>query len=467
MTITMSNESQPNILIIDDDSAVLASLTLLFKRGGFRPVTVRNPQEAMQHLQNAPCDLILLDMNFSRSTTGEEGLKFLKQLKRVFPDLPVLLITAWGSISLAVEGMKLGASDFITKPWDNAHLLNSVKTALSLSSQTSQEHTHLTRQELDVQFRFENLIGEDPRFIDLLKTIGRICRTDASVLIMGESGTGKELFAEAIHENSHRNNAPFVKVNLGGISATLFESEMFGHTKGAFTDAKSDRIGRFELANTGTIFLDEIGDLDPNSQVKLLRVLQDRTYEVLGSSRTKRVDVRVISATNRNLEEMVAHNEFREDLFYRINLITLKVPALRERPDDIPRLAQHFVSNLKRIYQRGELSVAPDALSWLKELPWPGNVRELKNLVERIVLVTEQNVLDIEAFSGQLYASPKKQNTGHLPAVGTMTLDEIEASMIRKTIAFYDGNISKVARALGLSRGALYRRMEKYGISEG
>jgi len=295
--------------------------------------------------------------------------------------------------------------------------------------------------------------------------VGQVAATDASVLIEGESGTGKELIAEAVHQNSHRRRQPFLKVNLGGISASLFESEMFGHRRGAFTDAKTDRVGRFELANGGTIFLDEIGELDLSSQVKLLRVLQDRTYEVLGDSKPRRLDIRVICATNRNLAELVQQGRFREDLFYRINLITVRLPALRERADDIPLLVQHFVDQLRATYNRPSLKVGTRALHWLRELPLPGNIRELKNLVERAVLVSGKDELGPEDFQAQFQkVSTKPPATGELPEPGTMTLDELEAQMIRKTMEHYAGNVSRVAKALGLSRGALYRRLEKYAI---
>src|ERR1700750_1259704 len=298
--------------------------------------------------------------------------------------VPIILITGWGTIELAVQGMKLGANDFINKPWSNEHLLQSIKTLLDLQENKSEHHT---RKQLDAMYNFQHIIGEDEKMVQLLDTIGRVAATDASVLIMGESGTGKELIAEAIHQNSLRNNKPFIKVNLGGISTSLFESEMFGHVRGAFTAARIDRVGRFETANKGTIFLDEIGDLDAGSQIKLLRVLQDRTYEVLGSSRTKSVDVRVVCATNKNLNEMVSKSTFREDLLYRINLITIYLPALRERPKDIPLLAEYFIDNLKEIYGRPSLSVAGRAMKWLQQLPLPGNIRQLKNIVERTILV--------------------------------------------------------------------------------
>ncbi|MHC2991337.1 chemotaxis protein CheY [Pontibacter sp. HJ8] len=452
------------ILIIDDDIAVRASLSILLKQHGFQTKEAASPKEALERAQQHALQLVIMDMNFSIETSGHDGLQLLEAFKKRMPQVPVILITGWGSIALAVEGMRLGAADFITKPWSNDYLLQSVRTALSLSQQSTEKAETLTRKKLDLQYDFRNIVGQDPQLLQILKRIGQIAPTDASVLIEGESGTGKELIAEAVHRNSLRKSQPFVKVNLGGISASLFESEMFGHKRGAFTDAKADRVGRFELANKGTIFLDEIGELDINSQVKLLRVLQDRTYEVLGDSRSRKLDIRVVCATNRNLEQLVEEGKFREDLFYRINLIKVRLPALRERPDDIPLLVQFFVGNLKQTYHRPELEVSPKALQWLKELPFAGNIRELKNLVERTVLVAENEVLKAEDFQAQAQQGPAKPGDKTLPAVGTMTLDELEASMIRKSMAYYHNNISKVARALGVSRAALYRRLDKFGI---
>ncbi|PVY41338.1 sigma-54-dependent transcriptional regulator [Pontibacter virosus] len=452
------------ILIIDDDVAVRASLSILLKQHGFKTKEAASPTESLEVAQAHPLQLVIMDMNFSIETTGHDGLQLLEAFKQRMPQVPVILITGWGSISLAVEGMRLGAADFITKPWSNDYLLQAVRTALSLSQHSPTKDETLTRKKLDQQYDFTNIVGQDPQLLQILKRIGQIAPTDASVLIEGESGTGKELIAEVVHRNSLRKSQPFVKVNLGGISSSLFESEMFGHKRGAFTDAKADRVGRFEMANKGTIFLDEIGELDMNSQVKLLRVLQDRTYEVLGDSRSRKLDIRVVCATNRNLEQMVEEGKFREDLFYRINLIKVRIPPLRERPDDIPLLVQFFVENMKKTYHRPELELSPKALQWLKELPFPGNIRELKNLVERTVLVAEDEVLSAEDFQAQAQQGPVKTGDKALPAVGAMTLDEMEASMIRKSMAYYHNNISKVARALGLSRAALYRRLEKFGI---
>ncbi len=452
------------ILIIDDDIGVRTSLKLLLRQEGFPVEVCEHPAKAEAIFQETKPSLILLDMNYSVETTGAEGLAFLEKLEKRFPQVPVILITGWGSVSLAVEGMKRGAADFIQKPWKNEHLLQSVKTALTLSKEKGPLEEFSSRKELDKVYNFSRIIGKSPSLIQILNTIGRIAPTEASVLIQGESGTGKELIAEAVHVNSQRKDQPFIKVNLGGMPGNLFESEMFGHKKGAFTDAHHDRKGRFELADGGTIFLDEIGDLDLNSQVKLLRVLQDRTYEVLGDSRSRQVDVRVVCATNRDLVEMVKKGTFREDLFYRINLIQVKLPALRERSEDIPLIVQHFLNNVKSLYQREELSVSRKALNWLKELPYPGNIREIKNLVERTVLVSPKDHLDVEDFQAQFQSTSAISSSDSLPAVGTMTLDDLEKAMIIKTLDFHKTNISKAARALGLSRAALYRRLEKHQI---
>jgi DNA-binding NtrC family response regulator len=449
------------ILVIDDDIAVRTSLQLLLKSEGYAVTGAETPGEALRIIKEDGPELIILDLNFSISTTGEEGMTLLGDIKKLNAAIPVILITGWGSIALAVQGMKMGANDFINKPWDNGHLLQSVKTLLDLREEAA---VNRTRKQLDKEYNFKHIIGEDPQMLQILETIGRVAGTDASILIMGESGTGKELIAEAVHHNSLRRNRPFIKVNLGGISTSLFESEMFGHIRGAFTDARFDRAGRFEMANKGTIFLDEIGDLDAGSQVKLLRVLQDRTYEVLGSSRTKTVDVRVVCATNKNLTAMANSGTFREDLLYRINLITITLPALRERPTDIPLLVEFFINNLKQIYNRPGLSVSKSAMKWLQQLPLPGNIRQLKNLVERSILVSNKNVLEIDDFKTQLELSPQKNGNTKWPGVGTVTLEEMEIEMIKRAMAFHKNRVSKAATALGLTRSALYRRLDKFEI---
>ena len=449
------------ILVIDDDIAVRTSLALLLQAEGFEVGEAATAEDALNRAGKSSVNLIIMDLNFSADTSGREGMELLLQIRRMNSSVPVILITGWATISLAVEGMKLGASDFINKPWNNVQLLQSVNTLLDLSSR---KVPLINRKQLDKRYHFENIIGEDAALLQLLDTVGHVAPTDASVLIMGESGTGKELIAEAVHQNSRRSSKPFVKVNLGGISSSLFESEMFGHVRGAYTDARADRTGRFEMANKGTIFLDEIGDLDPGSQVKLLRVLQDRTYEILGSSRTKTTDVRVICATNRNLDEMVSKGLFREDLLYRINLITLKLPSLRERPKDIPLLVNSFVQNLKQIYNKPELSVSAEALNWLQNMSLPGNIRQLRNLVERTVLVSKREQLQAADFQSQYDSSVQKKGTVQLPEVGAVTLEELEVMMIKRAMAYYKNRISKAASSLGITRNALYRRLEKYNI---
>lgn len=447
------------ILIIDDDSVVRSSLSFMLKRAKYEVKTASGPREAMDIVRSEAPALILMDMNFTLSTTGEEGLTLLKQVKVFRPDVPVILMTAWGSIQLAVQGMQAGAFDFITKPWNNASLLQRIETALELTSAPKD-----AAEEPNAALNRSHIVGKSKGLTEVLNTVARIARTNASVLITGESGTGKELIAEAIHINSQRAKQPFVKVNLGGISQSLFESEMFGHKKGAFTDASADRIGRFEMANRGTIFLDEIGDLDLSCQVKLLRVLQDQTFEVLGDSRPRKVDVRVVSATNADLRKMVAERTFREDLFYRINLITVKLPALRERREDIPLLARHFADRQAEANGLPRTEFSADALSFLSRLPYPGNIRELKNLVERTILVSGKPVLDAADFDAQYLRHDEPAKAAEGTSFAGMTLDEIEHQTILQALEQYKGNLSQVAVSLGISRAALYRRLEKYKI---
>ena len=455
------------MLVVDDDGSVRASLALLLKQHGYASAGAASPAEALSLVAADDFDLVLQDMNFTRSTSGAEGLELLRELRARRPDLPVVLITAWGSIGLAVEGMKAGAADFLTKPWSHAALLSAMETALSLSGVRAAGEPALDRAELERRFDLRGLLGRDPRFLRVVEMAMRVAPTDAAVLVTGESGTGKELVAEAIHRNSRRRNGPFVKVNLGGISPTLFESEMFGHVRGAFTDARADRRGRFEMAHSGTVFLDEVGEVEPAAQVKLLRVLQDRSYEVLGSSVTRTVDVRVIAATNRDLAEMVTRGQFREDLLYRLNLIALRLPALRERAEDVPLLAQSFLARAAEAYGRPARALSAGALAWLAAQRWPGNVRQLKQLMERAVLVLEAEELgasDLAAVADRPGGEAGAGEAGTLPPPGAMTLEAMERTMIARALEHYGGNLTRVAEALGLSRPALYRRLEKHGL---
>ena len=446
------------ILIIDDDSAIRTSLSFMLKRAKYDVQAVASPKEAIAVVRSVSPELILMDMNFSLTTSGDEGITLLKQVKIFRPEVPVILMTAWGSIQLAVKGMQAGAFDFITKPWNNAALMQRIETALELNSKKKEAEMPGSEDDFDRS----HIIGKSKALMEVLNTIQRICHTNASVLITGESGTGKELIAEAVHRNSPRAKKPFVKVNLGGISQSLFESEMFGHKKGAFTDATSDRVGRFELADKGTIFLDEIGDLDLSCQVKLLRVLQEQTFEVLGDSRPRKVDIRVVSATNADLHQMVQEHTFREDLFYRINLITVHLPALRERREDIPLLVHHFADQQCKANGLPKPDFTPEAMNFLQGLPYPGNIRELKNLVERTLLVSGKDTLDADDFKAQ-YIQPSESTT--IKGMEGLTLEETERQRILQALEQYGNNMSQAAASLGLSRPALYRRLEKHNIT--
>ena len=438
------------ILIIDDDESIRLSLSLLLKKAGYECSLANSPEEALQKVRQRHYDLILMDMNYGRDTSGRDGIELLRKTKIFQPDVPVILITAWGSIDLAVEGMKAGAYDFITKPWHNLVLLQRIETALKLNAGV--------QEDVAADFDRSGIIGNNQALKDLLATVEKIAPTDAPVLILGENGTGKELIANAIHKNSKRRNNPFVMVNLGGVSQSLFESEMFGHVKGAFTGAVTSRKGRFEMAHTGSIFLDEIGDLDPGSQVKLLRVLQEHRFEPLGESITKKVDIRVISATNADIPKMVSEKTFREDLFYRINLITLRMPPLRERRDDIPLLVRHFVKNSATSNGIEIPEISSEAIEFLCRLPYPGNIRELRNIIERAVITTRSRIE--KSDFGTLVSSiefPK-------PTVMPYNLDEMEKKALLDAMEKSNGNYTQAARILGLTRQTLYRKLEKHGI---
>ena len=469
------------ILVVDDDKAIRLSLKLILERNEYAVTLAENPKAAIDIVRSHPeLELVLMDMNYDNSTTGDEGLTLLKQVKVFRPEIPCILMTAWGTIDLAVQGMRAGAFDFITKPWDNGVLLDRIETAIKLRPLSRSTLGRFDTSKNSPRGEVDFISSQKPQnrklalsptggagrgavlpsLASVYSTIARIAPTNASVLITGESGTGKELIAEAIHRQSHRAAGPFVKVNLGGISQSLFESEMFGHKKGAFTDAKEDRVGRFELAKGGTIFLDEIGELDLASQVKLLRVLQDQTYEVLGDSHTRRTDVRVICATNADLPSMVEEHTFREDLFYRINLISIHLPPLRQRRQDIPLLVDFFL-------HQSSLSpaITPDAISYLQSLPFPGNIRELKNLVERTVLMAEGEELTAADFRQSLSPSSHESVCPSLSSTGSSpTLEELERAAIAASIQKHAGNLSLVAKELGISRGALYRKIEKHGL---
>ena len=463
MEATRESTRKRRILIVDDDSAVQVSLALLLKQSGFEAQCADGPEQALAMLASAPADLVLQDMNFSLQTSGEEGLDLLARIKQQYPALPVLLMTAWGSIALAVRGVKAGAANFFTKPWDNTQLVALAEATLDLLAPAAAPRP--TRRSLDAQCDFSGIVGEHPKLLKVLETIAQVARTRAPVLILGESGTGKELIADAIHRNSPRAEHPIVKINMGAITSTLFESEMFGHVRGAFTDARSDRKGYIASADKGTLFLDEIGELQRGDQVKLLRVLQDQRYQPVGASATSQADLRVVSATNRELAELVASGEFREDLFYRLNLITIRLPPLRERRSDIPLLARHIAARVADGYGLGEVVLAPDALDWLSSQPWPGNIRQLRQTLERALLLAGKPQLGQADF---VAASAVDEGVpGARLGVDGMTLEQVERHMIEQALQQHGGNISRMAKALGLSRTVLYRRLERHGLGGG
>ena len=453
------------ILIADDQADVLQALRLLLKSEGHTCVCADGPREAVDKLRREAFDAALIDLNYTRDTTsGEEGLALLAELKKLAPELPVVVMTAWGSIDLAVRAMREGAGDFIEKPWDNARLLSILATQVALGrSQRRAAKLEGMLKQVEVA---EPFIAEAPSMRPLLDLLDRVAPSDANVLILGENGTGKGLLARELHRRSARAEAPLVKVNMGGIAETVFESEMFGHVRGAFTDAKADRIGRFELADGGTLFLDEIANIPPSQQPKLLRVLEDGELERVGSSRTLKVDVRLVSATNADLADEVAAGRFRKDLLYRLNTVELRLPPLRERREDIAAMARDFLARAAQRYRREGLRFAPSTLRALEQHAWPGNVRELAHVIERAVLMARGSEIDsLDLGSGSAVVADAPTPSAAAPALNGMTLEQAEQAMIRNALDQCRGNIQRAAEVLGLSRGALYRRLEKYGLA--
>jgi DNA-binding NtrC family response regulator len=448
---------------------VLDALRLLFKQEGWRVVGLNDPARVTQVAALEGADLVLLDMNFTRDTiSGQEGIDALARLRAADAALPVLLMTAWGTVDRAVQAMKLGAADYVTKPWDNDRLLCTCRAQLELRrvKQTNRlllEQNRLMRGELDANHDFQRIIGQSPTMVAALQLVADVAPTEATVLVTGPPGTGKELIAHAIHANSARRSGPLVKVHVGALPEGLFERELFGHVRGAFTDAREDRPGRFDVAHGGTLFLDEIGTLGPAQQVKLLRVLQEGEFEPLGSTRTRKVDVRIVAATNVDLKAEIAANRFREDLYYRLNVVEVRLPPLCDRPEDVPLLAQQFLAAFARKNRKGVLGFTAEAERALVDYRWPGNVRELENVVERAVILCRGERVGIGELPLLAPAAPVASG----PAVenlGDFTLEELERAMVQRVLKENGGNISRAANALGLSRAALYRRLEKYGL---
>ncbi len=452
-------KTAPRILIADDQIDVIEALRLLLKSEGFQIETAQSPQQIMTALEARDFDVLLMDLNYTRDTTsGQEGLDLLSRLQMLDATLPIIVMTAWGSVDLAVETMRRGARDFVQKPWDNARLLSILWTQIELGQALRNEQKLTAENQLLRGEARADMIAEAPAMQPILQVIARVGPSDANMLITGENGTGKGVVAKVVHSISHRNNKPLVTVNIGGLSDGVFESELFGHIKGAFTDAKADRVGRFELADGGTLFLDEIANISMPQQAKLLRVLETGEFERVGSSKTRKVNVRIVAATNADLSAEVAAGRFRQDLLFRLNTVEVRLPALRDRREDIPALAEHFLRQHAARYRKLVTGFDPAALKTLSQHPWPGNVRELDHAIERGVLMAQGTIIKAADLG---LASNGNDNGARLE---DMSLDEVERFLIKKTLERFDGNVSKAAEALGLSRSALYRRLEKYGL---
>ena len=457
----LNSLSPSKILVIDDDRDVLETAKMFLKQE-FSVVQIEeNPSKIPEHLNTQDYDVILLDMNFKKGVNdGEEGFRWLQEILTIDPQAVVILITAYGEVDLAVKAMKNGAIDFVTKPWKNQKLLATIHAALQLRKSRKEVERLTTSQEKifsDIDHTYSDFIGNSPAIQRVHDLIQRVAPTDADVLILGENGTGKEVVARALHRRSGRSEKVFISVDLGPITETLFESELFGYVKGAFTDARQDKPGRFEIAAGGTIFLDEIGNLSLPLQAKLLTVIQQRKIQRLGSNKETPVDFRLICATNMNLHEMVGEKKFRQDLLYRINTVEIRVPPLRERPEDIPVLIEHFLHRYSTKYKRPGMRIDRSAVTKLKKYTWPGNVRELQHAVERAVILNEGKV--IESAELLISAGPTPKREG-----GPLTMDEMEKQFIIESLQQHEGNVSNTAKTLGMTRTALYRRMKKHRI---
>lgn len=454
------------VLIIDDDEDVLFAAKMLLKKHVKEVLIEKDPRKIPFLLNQATYDVILLDMNFSQDTTsGKEGMHWLEQIKERDPQAVVILITAFGDVETAVEALKNGATDFVLKPWQNEKLLATIHSAAKLKSsynQVSKLQQEKQQLEESIDAPFKSIIGESKALKNVFTIIDKVAHTDANVLILGENGTGKELIARALHKKSSRKDNSFVSVDMGALTDTLFESELFGHKKGAFTDAKTDRAGRFEIADKGTIFLDEIGNLGPSLQAKLLNVLQSRTVTRLGSNEAKPFDARLICATNEDIHNLVGKGDFRQDLLYRINTVEIHLPALRDRVEDIPLLAEHFISIYGSKYKKPVKSLDQSTIRLLQKYDWPGNIRELQHAIERAIIMTDNEALQPDDF---FFLTSKGNVMEKHEMEDSFNLEDVERQTIQKAIKIHGGNISKAADELGLTRASLYRRLSKYDIS--
>jgi DNA-binding NtrC family response regulator len=452
------------ILIVDDDADVLMAARLFLRQHIEFVHTEKNPENLPDLLKTESYDLILLDMNFSRdATSGKEGFHWMNKILEIDPAAAIILITGYGDIELAVQGIKEGATNFLLKPWENRKLLATINATLEVHRSKLELQDLKSRQKLfiaDQDQAYSNIIGSSPAMMKVLATVSKVAKTDANVLILGENGTGKEVIARAIHRASRRAEEIFVSVDLGAITESLFESELFGYKKGAFTDAREDRAGRFEAAHKGTIFLDEIGNLTHSLQSKLLSVLQNRKVVRLGSHKEIPIDVRLVCATNMPLYQMVSENKFRQDLLYRINTVEIKLPALRERIEDIEPLVEHYLEVYCKKYKMQKKRMNASTLKRLQTHHWPGNIRELQHSVERAVIMSESQVLEPHDF----FLSDNEDRSEAEVVPANMNLEETEKMLIRKVVDKHGGNISRAAKELGLTRASLYRRMEKYDL---
>ena len=451
------------ILIIDDDEDVLFSARLLLKQHYSIVQIEKNPQQIPSILKNEHYDLVLLDMNFSgNATSGIEGFNWLKKILEIDPTSVVILITAFGTVEMAVKAIKEGATDFVLKPWQNEKLLATISSAMRLSKSQQRVDNLLSKQKQlsnDIDQQFHNIIGISDSMQQVFSTIQKVAATDANILILGENGTGKELVARAIHRQSNRADEIFLNVDMGALSESIFESELFGYVKGAFTDAKEDKAGRFEIASGGTLFLDEIGNLSFNLQMKLLSVLQNRTVTRLGSNIPRTIDIRLVCATNIPIKELVSEKRFRQDLLYRINTVEIDLPPLRKRVEDIPLLVKHFLEIYCKKYNKPEKGISHEAITRLEKYQWPGNVRELQHAIERVVIMNDADELQPEDF----YFSVQDVKEDNLK-LNNFDLEEAEKLLIIKAVSKNNGNLTKAAKELGLTRASLYRRLEKYGL---
>lgn len=461
----MTDQKRGKILIVDDNEDLLKAAKMYLKRYFAQVDIEKNPEAIPALMNNDDYDVILLDMNFTKDvSSGSEGYYWLEKILQLDPSAVVVLITAYGDVQMAVKAIKAGATDFVLKPWENEKLLATLYSSMRLR-ETRDEVETLKIKNLEINQAINNkyldIIGSSPAMQRIFQTIDRVAHTDANVLILGENGTGKELVARAIHRNSRRGQETFVSVDLGSITETLFESELFGHKKGSFTDAKEDRPGRFELANKGTLFLDEIGNLSMPLQAKLLTVLQNRKVSRVGSNKDTSIDIRLICATNMPLYDMVKENRFRQDLLYRINTIEIEIPSLRDRMEDIPLLSNHFLKHYAEKYGKSVMKISEGAMSRMNKHPWPGNIRELQHAIERAVILANSSVLQPEDFTFSTSSSKESEQPLNLDQ---FNLDEVEKLLIRKVLKKYNGNITQAASELGLTRSSLYRRLEKHGL---